>query len=1828
MSELELKHAKLKRRNAKGTLTRLGKALVLKIEGKRTVEEVKESFAKVAQSYADLVERHDELIQLIEDDEEFETEAAWLEECQENFLRLEVRSKDYELSAEQEKQLVGTHKSLNENAEVNVTEPILSLEVNCNSGNNGAIPSSESIDKGQVSGNPVGDLSNPQSKETTLSTEQYACAFKIEKPKMPQFYGDVREYITFRSDFKHVIGTKYSDRDSITLLRSALTGKPLELIQGVGSDYNAAWDYLDSIYGDPRFIADTITQDIVKFKPLRDDEDARFCDLVHLVKRSYNTLKEVGRPHDMDNNHMLAIIEQRMCIDDRKVWSRHLEREKMDATLECIIAWMTGEMKSRMRAAAPLRNAQQFSKQSVYNFAADEVNSKPSFNWQKCWLCKTSDHWVDQCHKFTALTPAARLEKVKENHACFSCLKRAGRDHRASTCTRRRPCTEMVNNVPCNENHHPLLHSWPADTAIAVASVVNNKGSLLPVITAKAVGQNGSEQLSNVLLDSGAQISLIRLDLAKRLNLTGKDVRIIVTKVGGEEEEMTSKVYQVHVKSLENGIVHAVKAVGIPCKSNEITEVKIADIAKRFGLDKMILFRGKGVLDMLIGIDHANMHTGETRQVGNLVARHSPLGWLIFGAMPGYKQEVSVLHVSFAAQVDMNDFWSTESMGVQVDHCTCEAEKLSKIEREEGKIIEASCEKSGNQWLIPYPWKRDPALLPDNKIQAIKRLESTERRLAKNPEHATAYDQQIREMEEMQFARKLSQKEIDDYSGPVHYLAHHEVVRPEKRSTPLRIVFNSSSSFQGHRLNDYWLKGPDLLNNLFGVILRFRERAVAISGDISKMYHRVLIPEMDQHIHRFLWRNMELDRVPDVYVKTVLTFGDKPAPAMAQIALRKTAEESQIVYPEAAKVLKDNVYMDDICDSVDTVEQAQKLTSDLDKVLAKGGFKVKGWVVRKDNENESPGGEGKDILKILQDAVKEKQDNENHENEERDTKILQAAAGEKQESENHGSEEKGMKILQGVEEEKILGVAWNHKTDVFTFKVKTAFLASTERPSHTEVPLTKRMILSHIARIYDPIGFGAAFLIRAKVGMQQLWQRGDKWDQELSPEVCQEWITFFEELEGLNETSFPRCLTPKDAVGLPILCIFSDASREAFGTCAYLRWQTASGKFDIRFVAAKSRVAPLKELSIPRLELQAAVLAARLYKTLQAESRLQFEKAIFFTDSAITHAWIRSQARTFKPFVSVRVGEIQSNSDPSQWRHAPGEFNVADDVSRGVPVTELGGRWRHGPEFLYQAEEDWPQDQSAKNEEEHREEEVQKECRRPHAVNLLTTVTTAQEVIPCKKFSSWRKLLRVTAYVRRFIANLKANIGIRNRTVRNDVGNPRKGALSSQELEEAETLWIIEAQQDLYARHAKGEFAKLSPFVDEDGVLRVGGRVDEAIVSYETRHPALLPNKHKISLLITRHMHQYGHSGVAATAAKTRTKYWILRVHDLAKTIKFRCVTCRDMERRAENQFMGNLPRERLSPYAPPFHYTSCDYFGPYTVKIGRNKTTKHYGVIFTCLNTRAVHLELAVDCSTMEYMQVLRRFFAIRGQPACMLSDNGTQLVGAERELREMLEGWNVEQLQEFCAEKGMEWKFSTPAAPHQNGCAEALVKSCKFALKKAIGDQVLTPFELYTALLEAANLVNQRPIGRIPNDPDDGSYLCPNDMLLGRASSAVPQGPFKETNNPRHRVEFLQKIIDSFWKRWTRDVFPLLVPRRKWNTERRNVRVDDVVMVADHNAVRGNWCIGRIVQVFPDSDGRIRNVKVRNASGEYRRPITKIAVIYPAEGYEDDDIIGAEDV
>ena len=447
-----------------------------------------------------------------------------------------------------------------------------------------------------------------------------------------------------------------------------------------------------------------------------------------------------------------------------------------------------------------------------------------------------------------------------------------------------------------------------------------------------------------------------------------------------------------------------------------------------------------------------------------------------------------------------------------------------------------------NRWLAEYPWIKDPADLPDNRRVALSMLYSTERRLGKNTQHATVYDNQVRDMVQRGVARKLTKEELINYKGPIHYISHHEVLKPDSKSTPVRIVFNSSANYMGHVLNEYWAKGPDLLNSLLGILVRFRENEVAFIGDIKKIYHTVKTTVLDQHTHRFLWRDMVTDKAPDTYVIQRVSFGDKPSATIATMAFRKTAEMGSEQFPDAAKIVKDNRYMDDIIESTIDLPTAQKLMQDIETLIIKGGFKLKEWIFSRDSSN------GKMSIP-----------NESN-----------------------------------VATQKVLGVNWDPIKDHLCFSAKPNFFSNRKRKvqkdnpnndSKLTPPLTKRMILSQVNSMYDPLGLAGPFTVRAKILMRHLWANSEKldWDDPIPEDNNQQWSAFFNELPEMNQVKFERCLKPSDAICNPVLNIFCDASEDAYGSCAYVRWQRQGGGFACNLTVSKNRLAPIKKMSIDKI---------------------------------------------------------------------------------------------------------------------------------------------------------------------------------------------------------------------------------------------------------------------------------------------------------------------------------------------------------------------------------------------------------------------------------------------------------------------------------------------------------------------------------------------------------------------------------------------------------------------------------------------------------------------
>ena len=1752
----------------KGKLTIALNELHAELKEEDIVPEQIRQLLDKAKTRLDIVEdAHDKLVDVIVDEEQLPKEEDWLSSVVREFNQIARRAR--KTLSELDKTLVKPainnvvpetpaqvesvenvphHATPNVNTGPTNSDDALSNVTNVTNdpptGNHESVSNTNEIVTNVEVTNCTDDVNSvPGSFTATQESSLISMvqAMALPKAQVAKFNGEPLFYHPFIASFNNSVSCILDPSVKLNVLRSLCCGRALEAIEHcvlkpTTEGFQAALATLKKRFGNSAVIVQAWIQKIVNRPRVELPKLEGYADD---LTNCYQALDTLGFLHELSNQGSLKVIIDRLPKFLQQRWTREvfrLREKDQVPSLKNVVKFVRSsacEVNDPVFGTVAEVNATRATKvpERSSGHRVLQTDARVNPKWKRCWACETDDHWPDQCPALLQLTPDERMRKVKEKRVCFSCLKRAGKGHSMNTCRRRRKC------MHCDSFHHPLLHVVAVATTGQIMTVNMNSSFeeadvVMPMLTAKV-----SYRESNVMFDTCATLTLVRDEFAKVCQFPSKPITVEITTLGGEKSLLHTRAYKMKV-SPQQGNPYSLIGVGVP----EIASVPKMSSNLRANVERELgepIHRGSGAVDVLIGINYPRMHTGSCIDVGNYVTRKTPLGWVVFGADTDgvtSTQNRPVLLVNLAQPVDMSQFWSTEEMGVKLPGCECDTKDVVLSPEDNQKYDEMwqSCKKVDGKWIMPYPWVRPPVELPNNERQCYAKLCSLEKRMLKTPDSAMQYNQAIDELVERGFARRLTNKEKTEYRGPVHYIPHHAVLRAESASTPIRIVFNSSSVCNGAALNDFWHKGPDLLQNIIGVILRFRRFKFAVAGDISKMFYQVKIPLEDMHVHRFLWRNYQ-ERAPDTYLLTTVTPGDKPAPAMAITALLKTAKENEVEHPQAAQTLQHDTYMDDICTSVKSRADVIELTKEVDQVLSTAGFRVKQWV---SNVN-----------------LKEGQD----------------------------CHEQG--VLSNCEDQKVLGVMWEPKSDMLKYRVQQ---------NEVDAKLTKRAVLSQVSKVFDPIGYAGAFLIRAKIMMQRLWATGVKWDDQLSPDEEAKWVQFFVELRSLNGVSFERCLIPEPDAKI-MLVIFCDASEVAFGAVCYVRCEMPDGTVGVRFVTAKSRVAPLKLLTVPRLELQAAVLASRVYVSVANEMSTYFERVVFLSDSIITLCWIRGRSRQYKPFVANRVAEIQGSTDPSDWRHVPGEFNIADKVSRGVGVEDLSGEWKSGPEFLRLPEEQWPRSIPTAD-----PSEVEKEKRKEKTVLL---VKPAEVAINATKFSSWRKLVRVTAYVLRFITNVKAGCCVVD------------GPLSVHELKNAERYWIVEAQKMLKKLE---NYKSLSPFI-KDGVIYVGGRIDADKLCYDPAHPVLLPRGHPICYLITRQVHETGHYGVATTDAKVRRNYWIVRGTSLAKTIKFRCTKCRAFAHKTEQQYMADLPDMRMMPYSPPFHCTAVDYFGPYEVKIGRNKTMKHYGVIFTCLNTRAVHLELAVDCSTDEFLQVLRRFYAVRGKPHLIQSDNGTQFVGAEKELRRMIQGWDKDKLKEYCAEEQVAWRFITPLAPHHNGCVEALVKSCKHALKKAVGNQRMTPFELHTCLQEVANLVNERPIGRRPNDPDDGTYLCPNDILLGRASTRVPQGPFRQTKNPRDRFAFVQKVVDAFWKTWIRDVFPLLVPRRKWNVDRRNVSVNDIIMMSEPNMVRSQWKLGRVVDVFPGVDGRVRCVKVKTAKGEYQRPVTKIVVLHPAEGFDD---------
>ena len=727
--------------------------------------------------------------------------------------------------------------------------------------------------------------------------------------------------------------------------------------------------------------------------------------------------------------------------------------------------------------------------------------------------------------------------------------------------------------------------------------------------------------------------------------------------------------------------------------------------------------------------------------------------------------------------------------------------------------------------------------------------------------------------------------------------------------------------------------------------------------------------------------------------------------------------------------------------------------------------------------------------------------------------------------------------------------------------------------------------------------------------MQEIWMAGVDWDDNLPENLKVKWKKWVSELPQLSNVAVPRCLRRAYPESIE-LHLFSDASNEAFASVAYLVCRYQDSSPSSRLIASKCRVSPMKTITIPRLELMGAVLSSRLAQTILKV--ITADRTIFWTDSENVWYWVRNQSREFKPFVANRIGEIQRTSSPDQWRHVPGTVNSADLPTRGLSAMALAESevWMEGPAFLKDNESTWPaapppRDNTKKNE----------DCERRTTSRTHVTKSHASVIIDPNKFSSLKRLVHVTGWVQRFLTNCRLPMNLRR----------KDRILLPTEISEAESFWIKQAQAQAFpGGENEGSLTQLNPKSDGDGLLRMDGRLrfaDE--LPYDTRHPIRIPKDHPVTRLVIVDAHErLGHgAGVEQVLTELRSRFWIVKGRRMVRSVTAACGECRRrLTMKTGNQMMAPLPKSRLQSSLRAFERVGVDYGGPFLTRQGRGKTrAKRYLCLFTCLTARAVHLEMSYALDTDSFVNAFTRMTSRRGTPAYVISDNGTNFVGAEPELRELVEALDADRItQETSKYHPIDWKFNPPCAPHFGGVFEALIKSAKKAIKVILGDADVTEEELHTAICGAERLLNSRPITYVSSDPNDLSPLTPSHFLVGEIG-----GPFapealdrEQTCNPRKRWHRVQQLLGQFWKRWRKEFLPSLNVRKKWFHPRHNLKEGDVVLIVEPNASKGEWPLGRVIEAYPGDDGLVRVVKVKAKNKEYLRPVHRLC---PLEYVED---------
>ncbi|XP_062553818.1 uncharacterized protein LOC134219136 [Armigeres subalbatus] len=1286
-----------------------------------------------------------------------------------------------------------------------------------------------------------------------LSKHELA-ARQVVPRELPKFSGNPEEWPMVLSTYEDTTAMcGYTEAENMIRLRSCLKGDAFNAVRSFlmrPETVGRAISALKLRFGRPETIIEYLKEKIISMPTIKPDAMDKLVDYALEVQNLCATVKACGEKEYMCDTTLLKELVQKLPPQIKLDWARY-KRNLPKVKLSTFSQWIyslaedvnvvfepqcRGSKNQEFRGTRKEKyvntHAEVLPKdrtQPVYPAQGRSTVAGGSGGSKPCPACKEDCKYLGKCKRFLELSYEARWATVRGFNYCRKCL----RQHKGG-----------CNSGECGKNgctfkHHVLLHkdllaSTPPNGATINRSGFSRQNEERNVNTHQTGTSPGSlRYLPVTLFGNGVNLKCHAfLDDGSELTLIDQQL--------AEELRLSGTIRPLCLKW--TGGTHRYES------DSQSVELEIAGKEGK----RLLLQDVRTVEELQLPFQSLDMT--------QLTEKHRYLQGLPVESYTNVRPRIliglkhaNVMLVRKSREGKMGDpiavktnlgwsvygGWATENSS-STSHtyhiCTCSEENIIHL----------------NQMVKDY-FSIDNLVVKSNQPERLSKDDERAMSLLESRTHFNGerYETGLlwrSDRIRLPDNKAVAIQELSEKHERVWYLPIFPVYNPNKPGK-VRIVWDAAATAYGTSLNSVLLTGPDQLASLVGILYQFREHRVGVCADIREMFHQIGIVPEDQHCQRFLWRSSEEHGEPRTYVMQVMTFGASCSPATAQFVKNSNADRYVDEYPEAVAVIKKRHYVDDMVLSVETEEEVVELSELVRYIHMQGGFEIRNWVSNS-------------------------------------ALVLSKMNAEQ-------STEKDLSITSELQTQKILGMWWDTQDDVFKYKISWARFDSALLDG-SRCP-TKREILRTLMTIYDPVGLIDHYLVLLKILLQEVWRTGVEWDEPIPEILFERWRTWLRLLPELEKLRIPRCyrqviLAMEEAV--IDMHVFVDASESAMSAVVFLRF-SKGGQLECSLVAAKTRVAPMKYTSIPRLELQAAVLGCRLAANVTRNLTMNISKRTYWTDSRNVLCWLHADHKRYSAFVGSRISEMLESTDIHDWRWVPTRSNVADDGTRWRDRPDLSSesRWFKGPEFLMQAAEQWPKQPLKIS----TEEEM-----RP---SVLFHTSVSEPVIDVSRFSSWRRLLVVTGYVHRFCSNIR----------RSSKKDPLIfGPLSREELRNAEAHHYRQAQRDIYqdevavlvAKEATKKNPKASPpyklstFADDSGVLRMKGRTGVcAYLHSDAKNPVILPPKHPVTSLLLAYYHEkYFHRNYEIAVNEVRQKYSIFRLRQTLATIRRNCQWCKNRD--------------------------------------------------------------------------------------------------------------------------------------------------------------------------------------------------------------------------------------------------------------------------------------------------------------------------------------------